>query len=395
MRKQQESYESVKQRITKEKLYNYYTTHTHSETKIHFNLSQSLIHKLLMDYGISKDESLGNLIKRVPKEDIYNYYAYGEHTTQECLNYFNLSLKQLYKILNHYNIKKHSVLNNNLDKIDKEEFEIYYIKEKHTVQDVLTHFNITQAKFSELCGKFNINSNLRYKITKEELYDYYIIQNHSYKDTLNHFNISSGKLNKLISKYNIDKPQSHINKLTRKTCNKLYGVPYHCMTKKCRISNGKVNSKVNEQFAELLKLNNINFEREFSLENKQYDFKVGNYLIEIDPSITHNVNFNPFGDKPAINKYYHKNKSKLAEKYGYKCLHIFDWIDKNIIIKNLYKNIVISPRRIKKHWYNISNHCVCTLKHSREWMLQNNHVEVYDDGYDIIVDNGGVNEIIN
>ena len=157
-----------------------------------------------------------------------------------------------------------------------------------------------------------------------------------------------------------------------------YGVPYFCMTDKCRLAIGgnTANSKPNKQFAKLLEENNIEYEQEFpltkmtrnltdkeclkkskqnlrleellknnfgsdsitaefKLENYSYDFKVGKNLIEIDPWITHNSTISPFGTPK--DKDYHYNKSKVARENGYRCIHIFDWDDPNKII-NLLKN---------------------------------------------------------
>lgn len=95
------------------------------------------------------------------------------------------------------------------------------------------------------------------------------------------------------------------------------------------------NSGPNLAFAQLLTANNIAFEREFTLERKRFDFKVGNTLIEIDPAFTHNSTFTPFEYNTPLDKRYHQNKSLLAEKYGYRCIHVFDWDNPDKIISLL------------------------------------------------------------
>ena len=99
-----------------------------------------------------------------------------------------------------------------------------------------------------------------------------------------------------------------------------YGVPYYCMTMDCR-SKSSNDSKPNQYFASLLDSLNIPYEREFNLENRNYDFKVNNYLIEINPTATHNSTYNPFSKTPT-EILYHQKKSQLAKKYGYNCVHI-------------------------------------------------------------------------
>ena len=95
------------------------------------------------------------------------------------------------------------------------------------------------------------------------------------------------RINTNKEKYGIDYRKKFAEKMSL-TCQEKYGVAYYCMTTACRTSSGS-NSKPNLQFEELLKQNNIPYEREFPLESKSYDFKIGNKLIEINPTITHNT----------------------------------------------------------------------------------------------------------
>ena len=114
-----------------------------------------------------------------------------------------------------------------------------------------------------------------------------------------------------------------------------YGVPYYFMLSKewCEAND----SKPNRDFAELLDANNITYNREFRVGKYSYDFKVGDTLVEINPTATHNTHFSPYGDKSIKDKYYHRDKSSCAKDSGYNVIHIFDWDDKDKII-NLLKN---------------------------------------------------------
>ena len=121
----------------------------------------------------------------------------------------------------------------------------------------------------------------------------------------------------------------------RNTFMERYGVPYYFMlTKEWQEAN---DSKPNRDFAELLDSNNITYEREFRCGKYSYDFKVGNVLIEINTTATHNTQFSPYGDKCVKDKYYHRDKSRLAKDNGYNVIHVFDWDDKIKII-NLLKH---------------------------------------------------------
>ena len=113
-----------------------------------------------------------------------------------------------------------------------------------------------------------------------------------------------------------------------------YGVDYTCL-----IYSGKLkgnDSSYNRSFAELLDSNNITYEREFLLQKYSYDFKVGDTLIEINPTATHNTRFSPYG-KNRIDTNYHRDKSELARDSGYNVIHVFDWDDTDKVI-NLLKH---------------------------------------------------------
>lgn len=96
-------------------------------------------------------------------------------------------------------------------------------------------------------------------------------------------------------------------------------------------------SKLNLNFVKQLNENNINCNLEFKLDGKSFDIKVNNTLIEINPTYTHNSTKGAmFSNNQYISdpmpKDYHLEKSLLAEKYNYFCLHVFDWDDKEKII---------------------------------------------------------------
>lgn len=119
-----------------------------------------------------------------------------------------------------------------------------------------------------------------------------------------------------------------------------YGVTYNIQLPQS--NKGSRDSKPNQQFMNLLEANNIKYEREFALGKYLYDFKVGNTLIEINPSATHNTLWGPYGNHEGIDKNYHKNKSEFAKDY--RVIHVFDWDDPQIIVNLLKNNEVIYGR---------------------------------------------------
>ena len=121
-----------------------------------------------------------------------------------------------------------------------------------------------------------------------------------------------------------------------------YGVDYTCL-----VFSGKLkgnDSSYNRSFAKLLDDNNISYEREFLLEKYSYDFRVGNTLIEINPTATHNTHFNPYG-KNRIDVNYHRDKSKCAKERGYSVIHVFDWDDTNKIVHLLSHRDTVYARK--------------------------------------------------
>lgn len=116
-----------------------------------------------------------------------------------------------------------------------------------------------------------------------------------------------------------------------------YGVPYYHMTEEFRHSQHFRVSKINRQFAERLNNQGIETEFEFRLDTRSYDLKLkdSNVLIEIDPTYTHNIIGNHWCD--GIDKYYHRDKSQLAEENGYRCIHVFDWDDLEKVVQLLTK----------------------------------------------------------
>lgn len=143
-----------------------------------------------------------------------------------------------------------------------------------------------------------------------------------------------------LEKYGVERPaqSDEVKRKTIETNRKRYGVDYTCL-----VFSGKLNgndSSYNRAFAELLDDNNIKYEREFLLQKYSYDFKVGNTLVEINPTATHNTHFNPYG-KNRIDVNYHRDKSKLARDSGYHVIHVFDWDDTDKVVQLLKDRVTV------------------------------------------------------
>lgn len=147
-----------------------------------------------------------------------------------------------------------------------------------------------------------------------------------------------------MEKYGVEHPAQSdmIKRQTIITNRERYGVDYTCL-----IYQGKLvgnDSTYNRSFAKLLDNNSISYEREFLLQKYSYDFKVGNVLIEINPTATHNTHFSPYGEC-RIGKTYHKDKSKLAKDNGYHVIHVFDWDDTDKVLRLLKSRETVYARK--------------------------------------------------
>ena len=104
-------------------------------------------------------------------------------------------------------------------------------------------------------------------------------------------------------------------------------------------------SKINSRFAKMLESYDIPFEPEVRIESRIYDFKIGSDLIEINPTISHSCIDNPVYS--GVDKFYHRDKSLLAEQHDYRCIHVWDWDDWNKIINLLLPRSPIYARRCR------------------------------------------------
>lgn len=127
------------------------------------------------------------------------------------------------------------------------------------------------------------------------------------------------------------------------TCKERYGVPFFCTTKSCR-ENSSNDSVPNKTFAQILDKNNIDYEREFVLDRKIYDFKIGNILIEINPTATHNSTWGIHNSSP-LDKKYHYEKTLLAKSNDYHCINIWDWDNVDKILKLLIPRPTLYARK--------------------------------------------------
>lgn len=133
-------------------------------------------------------------------------------------------------------------------------------------------------------------------------------------------------------------------------CLERYGVPYPCMSDQCRESSASVISKINLHVANLIESSTtLQCELDkIKIDRFSYDIHIKdtNILLEVDPTYTHNAVGNHWTHQ-GIDKRYHINKTLLAAKHGYRCIHIFDWDDLEKIVKMLSPKQSIYARKCR------------------------------------------------
>lgn len=286
----------------------------------------------------------------IKREDIEKYYITENHNKSECLDYFGLSNKKFSNLLKEFNIQKsRSLIMKNAKRRTHESYVLAGKKSADAQKAKWQQMsNDDKSIWAEQCKQIQLNLPDDVKQNKIQ----------KFKQTYNSFtNIKKDKINKQRSEsckkyWNSLNPSSYQNKIeqqllkTKQVCLEKYGVEFTCMRQEARLHGN--NSTPNKEFKQLLINNNLYINdsesSEFSLENKSYDFKVGKNLIEINPTYTHSISINPFNRNP-ISKDYHFNKSKIAKDNGFRCIHIWDWDDKNKIIQLLKSRDLIYARK--------------------------------------------------
>ena len=284
--------------LKKEKIINYYKTHTRKETAQKFGVSEWSIKSFLAKIGYKKSKDEICLTKKQGAKTRANnlYKKYGVYNITQ-LPETKEKIKQTCFIRYGGNSPmSSSEIMEKRKKTCLEKYGVTNVFQHQEVKDKIKKYNIKHYGVENPCQRQEVKDKI--KNTNLEVY---------------------GSENLFLS-------EEYKNKMIEK-----YGVPYYCMAYECR-KHTRNNSKPNIKFELWLKEQNIEFEREFVLESYSYDFRVKNFLVEINPYATHNSTWGIYSTN-GLKKDYHLNKSKVANKYGYNCIHLFDWDNKNIVLE--------------------------------------------------------------
>lgn len=321
---------------TKTYMYEFLRTHDIKKTKEQLNLERSMSVK--KSYASKSKEEI-NTIKDKRKET--NLKKYG---VENC--YQSEEIKQ--KIKNTC-LEKYGVEHHNQREEVKRKINESTIKSQGAKRYLQTE--VGQQKYKGTClEKYGVENTFQSEEKKDKI-KATNLERYGYESAIKNPIVQEKLKQRIQTKYGVDNvlQSLEIQEKVKNTNLERYGVPWYCMTEECQMAQGG-GSNVNNRFAELLAKYDITFKREFSLDYVVYDFKIGNTLIEIDPTYTHNSTIGPYFNKHYTkpkDKNYHLNKSIIAQNCGFRCIHIFDWDNIDKIINLLLPKEKIYARDCK------------------------------------------------
>lgn len=225
-----------------------------------------------------------------------------------------------------------------------EDFKLKFIKKgketKKSLYGDSKYNNTDKAKLTNLerygvdnCMKINVFKEKSKKTCLEKYGKEYYFKSESFNNKRKKFLEKSKKT--CLEKYGYEFAiqNNDVKQKISETCLEKYGVMWNCMRDEAHNSHN-FNSGPNENFAQLLDKYNIKYDREFCVNDKIFDFKINNILIEINPWPTHNSNWNPYKNS-GIDINYHHNKTLLGVNKGFRVINIWDWDEPEKIVKSL------------------------------------------------------------
>jgi hypothetical protein len=252
------------------------------------------------------------------KEYISNLYCNKSISTAQLAKELNVGRSVFYKLLNYYNFEKEPLYYGNsfdllLSSIDHVAFEadlpiIGY-------KGALEKYKINRTQFYRICDRLGLDYKTLIKPVSGNKHREYIDAMHERRLS----EISLEKVKETYLAYGFCGTLQELN-LSRKTLEyylRTYGKDIRELK-----NNNSNNSYYNNLFTKYLVERNIPFEREFKINKKRFDFKIGNLLIEINPSRTHSLDGRNTRYS-ATSFLYHQEKSLLALENNFSIVHLY------------------------------------------------------------------------
>jgi hypothetical protein len=251
------------------------------------------------------------------KDYISNLYNKKAVTATQLAKDLNVGRTVLYKLFSYYNLEGLSYWDKATDLL------LEHIDCEALIADLpiigcmkaLEKYNISRKQFYNICNQLNIDYKTLVKPLKGKT-------RHENSNAVHERCLSDISLEKVRETYLLygfcgTIQELNIKRSTLEYYLKTYGKDIRGL--KDKSSN---NSYYNNLFAKYLVEKNIQFEREFSINKKRYDFKIGNLLIEINPNRTHSLDGRDTMYK-AVPFLYHQNKSLLALENNFLIVHLY------------------------------------------------------------------------
>lgn len=358
-----ETFLEVKKRITREEFISKLTELGREETLQFFNLGlanfASLVHfyecenileeqakqKRKLAFEARAREKLAQLCDKVSAERLKNYYIDENHSLQDTCVYFSITEGECLKLIKHYQLKKPKILSKvHAEKTKQERYgDPNYNNRKQAEKTCLKKYSVDnpsrvsefmEAAYQTKIDKYGVENSNNWIKGHETRIDNSGSLTESYRITTIH------REETLLETFGVDniaklsETKDKIRASTRATFQERYGVDCYWLMPDAKRSNDGKDSSYNLAFEKLLISHNIKYEREVPVGRFIYDFKIDDYLVEINPSATHNITWSPYSNS-GIDKDYHKNKSENAVQHGYRCIHIWEWDDSIKVIQQL------------------------------------------------------------
>lgn len=234
-----------------------------------------------------------------------------------------------------------------IKKTNLEKYGICYPVQSAEIQEKIKEHNLEKYGCEYAIGSKEVQEKI--KATNKQKYGY----EYPFQDQSNRPRMEEKRKKTNLERYNT--PHIYqVPEFKEKACKtnmEKYGVLWNCLRENAVNANGKTISKINLAFKKKLDSLGIENKLEFCLNGRNYDFKVeDNLLIEINPTYTHNssmtVSIGHSYIKPKETDY-HLKKSQSAIENGYRCIHIWDWDDKDKIINLLKPKTTLYARKLE------------------------------------------------
>ena len=364
------------EKIGKDNFIDYYRVHTIDDTAKHFNISKTEAGYIQgrIKYRKSKEEKRLS-ISNTPngREEFYNTRSIKTTKTKidkyGSLDNFNSMVmdKRLKTCIEKYGSYE-DYITHMTTALSTTIFEKYGVTNISQLEDIKLKKKNTMIKnFDSLENAYRLrNQKIKETYLKKTGYDL------NWKVP----EVYESRKNTWMNKYGVEYPfqSKDVQEKCQKTLLEHYGVEYACMLPQVRYKKN-IESGPNKYLRKLFENNNITYTQEFVIGKYIYDFKVDNYVIEVNPYATHNSSWSIYSSSNPTPIAYHQDKSINAKNSGYICLCIWDWSNLDKLIDILKSQSIkevdfIEPR---KYIYNIKTKTLQDIE-------DENTVIIYDDG---------------